>query len=70
MTRQSFPCQECGSIFETREQLEQHIAQEHPHQYEAQDQFRCPICGAVFESQARLDLHNQHHHKPASKANV
>jgi len=60
MERETFPCQMCGEIFESRETLSEHQEAEHPETQ--QKPLICPICGAEFANQARLDLHNRQHH--------
>jgi uncharacterized C2H2 Zn-finger protein len=50
MAQNQFKCGECGAVFYTAEDLEQHNRTIH-------SQFRCDICGETFSSESELEAH-------------
>lgn len=61
----AFRCSACGAEFETRDDLDTHVREEHQAQQNEghqTEEFRCPACGAVFDTQEELDAHAKAEH--------
>jgi rubredoxin len=50
-----YTCQECGAVFDSEAEREQHNRVEH-------SQFRCDVCGEVFGSEDELEIHSRVEH--------
>ncbi len=72
MTSAQFICQTCGTLFPSRQELDQHDQREHATPEYANwassqqivDGVNCPICGAQFTTADQMNRHARQEHHP------
>ncbi len=71
MASNQFICQACGTVFPTRQELDQHNQREHATAenvrwtitQQAVGGMTCPVCGAQFTTADQLNRHTRHEHQ-------
>ena len=71
MASDQFICQSCGTVFPSRQQLDQHNQREHAATEKilgasgqhAMEGVNCPICGAQFTTADQMNRHARQEHQ-------
>ncbi len=71
MTTNEYTCQACGTVFPSRQQLDQHNQREHAAtentrwtiSQQAVGGVNCPICGAQFTTIDQMNRHTRQEHQ-------
>lgn len=57
---EDYECSVCGATFETKDELSEHIREEHGSSQA--NEFKCSICGDTFGSEGELEEHIKDDH--------
>ena len=60
MAQDQYKCEECGAMFNSKKELEQHNRTVH-------SRYTCEACGATFNSESELEAHNRQAHPEMQK---
>ncbi len=71
MSNDQFTCQACGTVFPSRQELDQHNQREHASAENARwtiaqqavGGVNCPTCGAQFATADQMNRHARHEHQ-------
>ena len=63
MTQNQYKCEECGAMFNSAAEREQHNRTAH-------SRYTCEACGQMFNSEDELEAHNRQMHPEMEKRNT
>jgi uncharacterized C2H2 Zn-finger protein len=71
MASDQYICQECGTVYASRQERDEHETREHGTSHEVQraqgkattDSVNCPTCGAQFSTPDQMHRHARQEHR-------